>query len=724
MWAKTSTWEWLKPYVLRSTSLPIEDILQLRVVKTKDYFHQWQKATKVLNDWCSQWIEEIRTIPKQKILLSQQRRIIRRIKQKNPLTENDKTTLLNLHMEEKIQFYSLKNQELVQLEILTRNTFEQELGLVQQKLFELYQSERYDRALYTINSAFWSFYQSYKRKKHTKHSQKRQMGRTLFAYLQRVTTKNDTMGEFGPISYGVLDQGAPLKERKIIEKKAFMSHQALQKILTAIKHDLGTNAAEWRLPSSAVDGLDELQLLLKSGDCNSPKWSTVLSEIKHNLEKYGSSFSPIEKSNTLAKIEEMYTEITGEHYQGKNTQYFADKTLVYEECYDQQFLPVVISEDLWQELDQTILIQAKLRLERWKAFQRTAVQQFEKISHGRSSVPAKRWISYWLRNPAVIENQSMVKFLESWLVEDQGNFYIQVPQNVLQEWRSEMDSFRWLLSPDLMIIGNESKTGIEVSSIVIGELHHGFTGDGWMQYFNIEKDKIRQTVQNALQVEHSTQSWANWVFKRTMKSTPQEYPGLCVELTGVSESIKENILSLEQLEVRIKNNEVALFIKDSQQCLHFYSPSLGFKEETFFPFALFGTPIFDPPKSISKGRHAPVKVGRVTMIREHWRFEPSDWVGEQNLSDWFQQFERLQKIQSRFNLPTEGFIHFSHEQKPMWFDFDNPFCIDLFFTEAKKAKSFIFTRMDPSFRDLWMKDKYGHYCSELRTFLYRTQKSI
>lgn len=164
VWAKTSTWEWLKPYVLRSTSLPIEDILQLRVVKTKDYFHQWQKATKVLNDWCSQWIEEIRTIPKQKILLSQQRRIIRRIKQKNPLTENDKTTLLNLHMEEKIQFYSLKNQELVQLEILTRNTFEQELGLVQQKLFELYQSERYDRALYTINSAFWSFYQSYKRK--------------------------------------------------------------------------------------------------------------------------------------------------------------------------------------------------------------------------------------------------------------------------------------------------------------------------------------------------------------------------------------------------------------------------------------------------------------------------------------------------------------------------------------------------------------------------------
>ncbi|KAA8745556.1 hypothetical protein [Paenibacillus sp. UASWS1643] len=724
MWVNTSTWEWLKPYVLRSTSLPIENILQLRVVTTKEHFKQWKKARKDYEDWCDHWIQEIRSIPKQNVVLSHQRKIIRRIEHKNPLTDNDKSILLDWHMEEHIHNYSLKHQQIAQYEMLSRKTFEEELELLQQKLFELYQSDLYDRMLYTINPTFWNFYQTYKQKDQASFSQKRQMGRTLFAYLQRVTTKNDTMGEFGPISYGILDQGSPLKERKITQKKAFISHQALQKILTAIKEDLGEKIAEWRLPSSSVDGLDELQRLLQSGDYHSHKWLITLSKIEHYLDKYVNSSSPTEKSKTIANLEEIYTRITGERYQGKNTQYFADKTLVYEECYDQQFMPVVIPKDLWQELDQAILIQAKLRLERWKVFQRTAMQHFEKVSHGRSSIPAKKWISYWLRNPPTLKNQSMVEFLETWLVEDQGTSYIQVPQSVLQEWQAELNSFRWLLSPDLMIAGSESDAGIEVTSIVIGELHHGFTGDGWMQFFNKEKGKLRQTVHEALHVENSAKSWANWVFKRTMKSTPQEYPGLSVELTGVSASSKGNILSLDQLEVRIKNNEVALFIKNTHHCLHFYAPALGFKEETFFPFALFCSPMFDPPKSTSKGRHPSLKVGRVTIMREHWRFEPSDWVGEQNISDWFQQFERLQTIQKRFHLPTEGFLHFSHEQKPMWFDFDNPFCADMFFNEVKKATSFMFTRMDPSPKDLFIKDEKGHYCCELRTFVYRKENSI
>lgn len=724
VWVKTSTWNWLKPYVLRSTSLPIEDILQLKITTTKDHFTQWKKANTDYEDWCDQWIQEIRSIPKQNVVLSHQRKIIRRIKHKNPLTDNDKSILLDWRMEEQIRLYSLKQQQIVQFEMLTRKKFDEELELLQRKLFELYQSDRYNRALYTINSAFWNFYQTYRQKDHASFSQKRQMGRTLFAYLQRVTTKNDTIGEFGPISYGILGKETPIKERKIIQKKAFIVHQALQKILTAIKEDLGTRVAEWRIPSSSVDGLDELQLLLKSGESSFHKWSAILSEIQHYLAKYVSSSSPEEKSKTMDNIEEIYTRITGERYQGKNTQYFADKTLVYEECYDQQFLPVVIKEDLWEELDQAILIQAKLRLERWKVFQRKAVQQFKKVSHDRSSIPARKWISYWLRNPPTIENQSMVEFLETWLVEEQGAYYIQVPQSVLQEWKTELDSFRWLLSPDLMISGNESEVGIEVTTMVIGELHHGFTGDGWMQFFNTEKGKLRQTVQEALQVENSTQSWANWIFKRTMKSSPQEYPGLSVELTGVSEFKKDNILSLDQLEVRIKNNEVALFIKDTNHCLHFYSPSLGFKEKTFFPFALFCPPIFDPPKSTSKGRHPPLKVGRVTMIREHWRFEPLDWVGERKISNWFQQFERLKTIQSMFNLPNEGFLHFSHEQKPMWFDFDNPFCVDMFFNEVKKADSFIFTRMDPPPKDLVIEDEHGHYCCELRTFVYRKEHSI
>ncbi|BAB05753.1 BH2034 [Halalkalibacterium halodurans C-125] len=722
MWFNTSTWRWLKPFVLRSTSIPIEMVLNLRLKESIKQLNEWSKSQQSFDQWCNHWIKEIRSVPVERISLPHQRKVIRRIKKRNPLTEQDKIIVTKWGMEKLIDEYCSQQQSLISLKKKAQQSFHEEFERLQQQLIERFQSSQYELALYTLNHKLWHFWIKENRLENLTDAQKKQTCRTLFAYLQRVSTKNDTIGEYGPISYGAFNQGKLIQTRQITKRKAYFAYQGLQKLLSVIKKDLMPQAHAWNLPSSTVDGWKLVRERVE--DCNDPRseiWIRILDQLEETRHLFETSTQPNEKEQALAQAEKLFTNITGEAFQGENQQYFADKTLLYEECHDQQYLPVTLSVDLWTELDHALLIHAKLRLDIWRSWQNIAVQKFEQLANGNVSIPLMKWVSYWLRYPPSLDNQSATDLLSPWLVDRNGYLSIKLPDRVIRSWRKEINSFRWLLSPDLMVKGKFETNRFNVASIVIGELHHGFTADGWMFEFHPDKKEINRIVRQAMPEKNPSFTWANWIFQRKMKSTPQEYPGVSVKLTGHSEYPDEKSFSLYDLEVRRLGDKVAVFLQGTDNALMFYPPAYGFNETSFFPFALFCSPMMEPSSNYSKGRHKAIKLGNVTLIREHWVFEPTDW-GEVHASlDGFQQMACLQEIKVKYQLPQVGYLRFSQELKPVWFDFNNPFCVDLFFNMAKKAEWFTFSRMDPGVEDLFLKDDRGHYCCELRTFAYRQE---
>jgi hypothetical protein len=726
MWKETLNWKWLRPFVLRSTSLPIEETVALVLLETKNILTTVEEEKENHSNFCETWIKHIRSIPLSDIELSLQRKLIRRIQRGNSLTDQDRSELQELKMSSHADQYITQQHAIKELEEVVRKTFAQEVAALQKQLYHLFRDLRYEKALYTLNQKLWRFHAENDLTKETpSFSDRRQKCRTLFAYLQRVTTKNDTVGEYGPICYGKFGAGTPILNRKIVNRKVFFAHQGLQRLLSLMKEDLGEVTVHWKLPSATIDGLRHLQNYLHFSLDHplTSVWKGRLDLFEDLANQFGRAETPEIRNQISERANLAYAKITGEIYQGKDQQYFGDKSLLLEECQDQLFLPLIVDDSLWEELDQALLIEAKLLVDAWKCFQEKAREGFEYLAKGKKSITFTKWVMYWMKYPPKLPTISRFHGVEPFLHPEGKGYTAKIPSHILDTWREEVSQFSWLLSPDWMVSGKHSKDGLHATSIVLGELHHGFTADGWMLHFHPDKQEMKREVHDTLTVETDKHRFANWIFKRTMKSTPQEYPGPSVEIKGISAQSNNNVLSLKDLEVRCDGGQVIVVQNGTETPIWFYPPALGFSVDAYFGFGVFCAPMLPLDRKEEWGYQPELRVGRVTLKRESWRFRPKDWIGETVKGDWFEQFKELQEVKKRYELPKSGFIRFSNEQKPIWFDFDNPFCIDLFYNLAKNADWFVFSKMDPGIEDLILEDGGGHYCSEIRTFVTKARKS-
>lgn len=94
-----------------------------------------------------------------------------------------------------------------------------------------------------------------------RNSQRRQHEELVASYVQRYTTKNDTIGFFGPMGWARFrDRGSPIEVRPgpelVSRRQVFLESWCLEELATALgrHHDLRPWQLPWRMPFARVDG--------------------------------------------------------------------------------------------------------------------------------------------------------------------------------------------------------------------------------------------------------------------------------------------------------------------------------------------------------------------------------------------------------------------------------------------------------------------------------------
>jgi hypothetical protein len=181
------------------------------------------------------------------------------------------------------------------------------------------------------------------------------------------------------------------------------------------------------------------------------------------------------------------------------------------------------------------------------------------------------------------------------------------------------DDDLYLTSPDLLVMFDSgAKGGATAPTFVLGELHHGITMEGWMLSFHSDADRVREEIRQeivrhlAIVQERSKRKIlpANLIFNRKMKTAPQEYPGVMVEVSGYASTRRPDAtFGLKDLVVRVDGDELVLTLRGDDRAIRFYPPAFGFTEQAYVPFALFSFPIVQMPTYRREGFTPRIETG-------------------------------------------------------------------------------------------------------------------
>jgi len=277
-----------------------------------------------------------------------------------------------------------------------------------------------------------------------------------------------------------------------------------------------------------------------------------------------------------------------------------------------------------------------------------------------------------------------------------------------------------LLSPDVLLAAS-SVDSLQAGDfqVVLGEIHQGVQGTGWMLSFVEDPADWSAQVHALLPRATSDGGPANLVFGRRMKAAPPEFPGATVLASSTSE--RDDAVPLSALTVDCDGGELHLRAFAEGPALHFYPPSFGVPAHLFAPFACFAYPLAETV-NIQVGEHTPrIEVDGAILQRERWDVSAAMVPGRNAKSEsGFQLIVDALAFQRRLGAPERVFLRTQAEPKPVLIDFHNFFALELLAHLASAVDTIGLSEMAPGPDQLWLADTRGRYCSELRMLVARS----
>jgi hypothetical protein len=276
-----------------------------------------------------------------------------------------------------------------------------------------------------------------------------------------------------------------------------------------------------------------------------------------------------------------------------------------------------------------------------------------------------------------------------------------------------------VLSPDVLLAARDREAlAAGDYQVVLGEIHHGAQGVGWMLAFVDNPTNWDAQIRTFLPPPSADQSPANLVFGRRMKTAPPEFSGPSIVASASATSLHPDAIELQALTVERDGDHLVLRARGAGPSLQFYPPSFGVPDELFDPFACFTYPLAESV-SIRVGAHTPrIEIDGAVFQRERWDVSAASVPGgERQPRLGFDLLVEFLAFQQRLGLPDRVFVRTPAEPKPVLVDFRSFFAVELLAHLAGAVDSLTLSEMLPGPDTLWLEDDRGRYTAELRTLM-------
>jgi hypothetical protein len=275
-------------------------------------------------------------------------------------------------------------------------------------------------------------------------------------------------------------------------------------------------------------------------------------------------------------------------------------------------------------------------------------------------------------------------------------------------------------SIDLMIAGQSPEAWSRGDyELILSDVHDTALVWGWAMQFHQRRVQIQAQLIARLARLGGTLPVINALASRRTGLPPAEFPGPVVEVGGLSANAHPWRLPIDDLYMKSNGEEAHLYSRSLDSEVKLWNGEL----ESLFHTA-FALPRIRPV-GLSLGKHTPRLIYRGAVLqREQWQVEMSD---VKNLFEAASPEEKLMQaveIWERFQLPQRLFMKFPLERKPIYIDLASPHLLATFDARRQVNPYVVFSELRPGPEDLWLQSSAGHHTSELRcTFVHEGSPS-
>ena len=450
-------------------------------------------------------------------------------------------------------------------------------------------------------------------------------------------------------------------------------------------------------------------------------WLETLAEFHQLCSRFAAADLPTRRE-LLAQLELRYELLTGTGARRGEGKMFQDRTLLYEECLggvDEFCLGAEHQRQIVNALRPIAMFCTRYSELRRKSLRAAARLLLDELAPSRASIPFVQFLAAWRRRfgdlPPSLEAEALRQCLTELVAQSGSEDVCRISAATLLE-QFPPPTEPVLLSPDLLLAAPSLEALAEGRyQLVVGEIHHGLQPVGWMLSLVDDPSGWQRALNACLPAPTDTQTPANLLLGRRMKTAPPEFVGPTVQCSAVS--LREHQFDLGALLIERDGDELLLRMPGHPQALCFYPPSYGVPETLYAPFACFSYPLVQNVP-VQCGAHTPrIEIDQVVYQRERWDFPTTLLPGRDHQGTSFQLLIDYAEFQQQHGLPDHIFVRTPAEPKPVYIDLANYFALELLAHMAGQSETITLSEMWPDPEHLWMQGDDGEYCSELRTVL-------
>jgi hypothetical protein len=192
-----------------------------------------------------------------------------------------------------------------------------------------------------------------------------------------------------------------------------------------------------------------------------------------------------------------------------------------------------------------------------------------------------------------------------------------------------------------------------------------------------------------------------------------QFPGPRLVVTGDDHENRPGSVAAAACTVAVHDGEPCLVGPDGAPLL-LYLPLADLV--TYQPLAALASPaLVQPPVRVPGGPAGRVFAGEAVYQRRRWHVDFSPAIGAAGP----RAFIRMRRLVSAHGLPRFVFVRTRRERKPYLVDLASPFALDLLRHVLREAPECLAEEMAPGPDELWLRDERGRYTAELRVQFLR-----
>jgi hypothetical protein len=531
--------------------------------------------------------------------------------------------------------------------------------------------------------------------------------------------------------------GAPLLRvalaangKRTLEEIAQRSETSIEGASRSIEQLARAQVLIWKLsiPSTIFHPFDHLAQAVRNLPASAATrsgWLSTLDELDRLRIRY--CRAPLtERLDLLAAMEALFQRVAGVRPERAAGSTYADRSIIYEESggeVERLALGRPFVDDLQRRLLPALRMCQAYGEQRWIHYQQVGRQVLE-AAGAEDELPYSTFVNV-LKNlqqtGAVVPLGERAAALRAEICEavrkksDGAVARLSAEDIEAIIGRCPFSRRNYHVSPD-MLISAASLEDLQAGryQIVLGEFHAFMLPWGSQLYFYPEREEAERALAEAIGEMREYGELAIVLNVRRHKGLILDsFPGTFIEM--FAKSSKEEgagALPISQVMAVFEGGELKLREAGTEKRFKIYTG--GDEKLNLWLFA--PPPVLQVP--ISLGRHTPrVEIEGVVYQRERWEVPDPEVIPRPEHLDPFDRFLEIWRRKARLGLPDRVFVKASAEKKPLFIDFADFFLTELLCDLPAGQEPLVFTEMLPDAGDLWLRDRGGRYCSELRMLL-------